>query len=444
MSIDNNTAPVLHELYTGNTETTSTELLENDMLEKLSYVYGTLAYVLRIFERVNPLKEEPIAMQAVDFIRQLTVVDRIGLYIEKDDNPHYVSNPRGDIDTASMHTLNSDCPFINYLGRTHMHPFIITEESDTSDRYLRCFLHATQMLVAPIASSGKYFGTIVLTRTRMQSGFTSVDMELLAIVSNYLGLLYEQKALFKERMHAEIIKHDMENAGQIQAGLYPKDALEVNSISVFGTAKMHYNVGGDYFDYFLTPEQNGMFIVADVMGKGLSAALMAALLRSSFHGLYYSGIEIDNFIALLQDYNFNALYESEMLITLIAGRVYRNNVVEFVNCGHLPPLWYHGASGKAEYIESENMILGVQYNDDFVVSRITLEPGDALFLYTDGCIETKDASGDIYDSQRLLEIVERSCHLTAQEICSAVLADVYAFSEGKGYDDDITLCVLTA
>jgi sigma-B regulation protein RsbU (phosphoserine phosphatase) len=182
------------------------------------------------------------------------------------------------------------------------------------------------------------------------------------------------------------------------------------------------------------------FIVGDVSGKGISAAMLMAHLHATFRALISQVLPLGE----VMERASRIFCESTLpthFATLACGRASATGEVELCIAGHLPALICQESG--VERIDATGLPLGMFCDERFSVSRTHLEPGDCILLYTDGLSETVDRSGSEYGVDRLTKVLECSRSITPQEIISACLADLASFRGDTPRNDDLTILVLT-
>jgi len=200
-------------------------------------------------------------------------------------------------------------------------------------------------------------------------------------------------------------------------------------------------VGGDYYDVVKLPGDRIGVVVADVAGKGWTAAMLAACLQGAFAasaagdpdlpGLFF---RVNNFLCERSS--------MEMFATMLYGVLDRAGRFEFVNAGHVMPLVAH-ASGEVVRVESSNFPLGLFPEATFEVDSVQLQPGDTVLVFSDGVTEARDPADEFYGDNRMKEFLEGyKGRRSAEELASQVMAEVRKFVGSAPQADDVTLVVL--
>jgi sigma-B regulation protein RsbU (phosphoserine phosphatase) len=234
------------------------------------------------------------------------------------------------------------------------------------------------------------------------------------------------------------LEEDLELASKNQRALLPKQSFD---LAGWATA-YHYEgagpVSGDYCDLFSSGEDL-YFIVGDVSGKGVAASMLMAHLHATFRALVSLGLPLDE----VMERASRMFCESTLpthFATLVCGKASLTGEVEFCNAGHNPPLLVKGSN--VEEIEATGLPLGLFCEESFTVSKVRLDPGDTILLYTDGLSESLDTSGAQYGIERLNGVVKKGHRTAPEELISLCVKDLNAFRAGTSKTDDLTIMVI--
>lgn len=215
-----------------------------------------------------------------------------------------------------------------------------------------------------------------------------------------------------------------------------------SEFDIYATMDTAKEVGGDFYDFYFVGENRLGFLIADVSGKGIPAAMFMMTAKTIIKGYAESGKPVDEVFTTANE----KLCESNdagMFVTAWMGVLDTvTGKVEFANAGHNPPLVRH-AGGGFEYLRSKPCFIlagmdGIKYRKN----EFTLAPGDEIYLYTDGVTEATDSENNLYGEERLLALLNSMGDLSGEEICRAVKADIDAFVGDAPQFDDITMLYL--
>lgn len=233
---------------------------------------------------------------------------------------------------------------------------------------------------------------------------------------------------------------ELEIAKQVQAGLFPQTLPALATLDYAGMCIQASQVGGDYYDFLDLGRERLGLVVADISGKGISAALMMANLQANLRSQCAIASEYPErflqsvnrlFRANSSDYAYASLFFAEYNEQLRSLR--------YANCGHLCALVLR-VDGSLESLESTGTVVGLFQDWNCVFAERSLCSGDTLLLYTDGVTESFNHAGEEFGEQRLVDSLRRNREQPPQRLISSIVDDARKFSAGKQYDD-ITLIV---
>ena len=235
------------------------------------------------------------------------------------------------------------------------------------------------------------------------------------------------------------LEADLELAARIQAGLLPARDFRHDGWQV----SYHYEaasvVSGDYCDFVPAGDGSLYFMVGDVAGKGVAASLLMSQLHAMFRALVPLGLPVNQLVERASRIFCESTLPTHYA-TLVVGRADTAGEVEICNAGHLPPVLLRG--GEARLIEATGLPVGIFCNEQFTSERFRAEPGDTLFLFTDGLSESRDPAATEYGAARLQTLLCRHHALLPQELIDACLRDLRDFCAGAPRHDDLTVMAL--
>jgi len=245
-------------------------------------------------------------------------------------------------------------------------------------------------------------------------------------------------AFVRQQIRAQAAK-EMKMATDIQLSALPNvfppfpDETRFDIWASMETAK---EVGGDFYDFYFTGQDRVLFLVADVSGKGVPAAMFMMRAKTLLKSAAQTGKPIAQ---VFEEVN-NALSEGNSSCTFVTAWAGELNTqtghVTFVNAGHNPPVVLRG--GKAELLKTRpSLALGAMPDVRYRVGELQLEPGDEIYLYTDGIVEQPDPSGKLYGEDRLLKALSGQ-ERRQKELLEGVIADVRQYAAGTEQADDCT------
>jgi len=276
--------------------------------------------------------------------------------------------------------------------------------------------------------------------TRSQAAVTGLDRQVRQTSAVEGSTVIENARLFRLARNQERIQHEMFLARNIQQGLLPRELPRSDYFQVFSITTPTEAVGGDYYDVMELPDGRSGFALADVSGKGLPAALMAASLQGAFGAVAAGAPDLGELFRRVNDYLCDRT-PPEMFATLLYGVLDRQGGFEFVNAGHIPPLIVR-AQGGVDHLESSNFPVGLFPHVEFTANRAQVHPGDLIVTTSDGVTEARDVLGGLFGDARLLSLLQACSGQTADEVVRKILASIREFVGTAPQSDDLTVTIV--
>jgi sigma-B regulation protein RsbU (phosphoserine phosphatase) len=303
-----------------------------------------------------------------------------------------------------------------------------------------------ECLVPVLSRAGDLLGLIVLGAKRSEEPYSREDKELLGSVASQAGMVLESIGL-AEKMAERIEKdrraeQELQIARAVQSKLLPQQSPPLATLDYAGACIQARAVGGDYYDFLdLGPGRVG-FVLADIAGKGISAALLMANLQASLRSLYPGADrELPRFL-----HSVNHLFVKNTEVTHYATVFFgvyddASRKLLYVNCGHNPPLLLR-ATGEVEQLNATATVLGLFEPWDCSVAEIQMFPGDILAIYTDGISEASNRDEEEFGEARLISLLRQSKGLRPSELLNQILKSVQEFAPGEQADDLTTIIAI--
>ena len=282
------------------------------------------------------------------------------------------------------------------------------------------------------AAGGEVMGALYVDSRFASRDITSVSQDILRAIATEAAKLMENARLVQAEEAGRRYQQELSIAASIQQRLLAVTIPEVSFARIGGRNMSCKEIGGDFFEAVNTPA--GLAVVlADVSGKGVSAALLASTLQGMVYSQLISGMPLVEIVAAVNRF-FTYKHIGEKYATMIIARLRSDGDLEYVNCGHIPPVWICGT----EVLRPShgNLPVGLLGDATYSSDRCQMRPGDRLILVTDGVTEAENARGDMFDSERLERVAGKSKSM--EDIFTAV-AD---FCGGTPLNDDCTVVEL--
>lgn len=241
------------------------------------------------------------------------------------------------------------------------------------------------------------------------------------------------------------IDAELEFAKNIQASALPNVQMAFQKrkdFEIFASMDPAKEVGGDFYDCYITSHDTLNFLIADVSGKGIPAAMFMMRAMTELKSLTESGKPVNEVFNAGND-SLCTGNDAGMFVTAWQGGIdLSDGTVRFTNAGHNPPVVKHG-NGKFEFLRTKSgFVLAGMDGVSYKLQEMSLEPGDIIYLYTDGVTEATDNSNELYGEERLLNALNSRDFESMEELCRFVKDDVNKFVGEAPQFDDITMMAL--
>ncbi len=241
------------------------------------------------------------------------------------------------------------------------------------------------------------------------------------------------------------IDRELELAKNIQSsalpGVFPAFPKRTD-LDIFAVMDPAKEVGGDFYDFYLTQNNRLNFLVADVSGKGIPAAMFMMRAKSELKSLTEADMPLSDVFSHCND-SLCGGNDAGMFVTAWQGMIELDTgLLRYSNAGHNPPLLRRGNGGFEYLRERSGLVLAGMEGIRYKTQELKLLPGDIIFLYTDGVTEAMNAGKELYGEERLFDTLNKAEFSDMKELCGLVRADIDAFSGDGEQFDDITMLAL--
>ena len=287
---------------------------------------------------------------------------------------------------------------------------------------------------APMASSNtqEVTGALYLDSRFASRDISSVSHDILRVIATEAASLIENARLVQAEEVSRRWQQELAIAASIQQRLMAVTIPEVPYAKMRGRNLSCKEIGGDFFDVVNT--EDGLAVVlADVSGKGVSAAVLASTLQGMVYAHLSARMSLTEIMTSVNRF-FTQKHLGEKYATVIITKVSKDGELEYVNCGHVPPLLVSG--DQVMRPQHGNLPVGLLADAQYESDRVHLKPGDRFILVTDGVTEAENAHGEFYDNERLEAVAAKTPTL------EDIFASVSSFCAGNPLGDDCTVVEL--
>jgi len=307
---------------------------------------------------------------------------------------------------------------------------------------LRTGFQTKTMLCMPMRDRKSKIIGVFQILNKHDGAFTKEDENFLEAFSVHAALAIENARLHQDIVEKERIEKELEIAGAIQRRLLPKQLPALPGYEIDAVARPSKDVGGDYYDLIKLSEGKYAFVIADVSGKGVPAALLVSTLHASLHAYIDSAVNLAQLVRRLNVVVHDNT-EAERFITLfIAVLDPHDGSLMYVNAGHNFPFILRTEQSSIQPLSSTGLPLGMFDSVEFQQETVKLDPSEYLVLYTDGVTEAMNKSMDEYGEKRLRQVMIGNSDKSASGFMDAIVSDVEKFVAGEPQSDDLTMLVL--
>ena len=312
----------------------------------------------------------------------------------------------------------------------------------TSDQAFEGRPCAQSRLVVPIVGSSRRVLGALDVWSDQPDGFDEQASSLLSVYGLAVAGAIESARLQAEVVDKRRLDSDLALARQVMGDLLPLTIPNLPGFDIAGSHETSLEVGGDYYEFIPLDDERWGVVIADVVGKGIAAALLVSAIRASIASLVGHELAVRAIMRRANRFFHESVEEGKYVTLFYAVIDVATRHMIYVNAGHVPPVLLR-ANGGVELLEDGGVPLGLFEAPRYLEGHVALGGGDLLTLYTDGVVETMDTDELQYGVDRLVAQLHRSREESAAGICSGVMYDVRRHGTAVRQDDR-TIVILKA
>lgn len=304
---------------------------------------------------------------------------------------------------------------------------------------LYAFSHAKTAESVVNLKQGQFLGILYLD-SRRPAAFSKLDRQLLDAFTDQAASILDNARLVARERERQRLEQEINIARDIQQALLPRNFRDYPHLSVTGCNFPCLSVGGDYFDVFPLGEHRTAFLIADVSGKGLGAALLTTMLQGVL-----SGMALGTDPARLFNHLNHFLCDHAEVgryATMFFGILDESGGLEYINAGHPSPILIRRSGHADEAFTEGSFPVGLVPQAEYSAAFVKLEPGDTLVLFSDGVTEAMDPKENFFGMPRLVKLLTGHNDTPLDELQKLLLEAVENFSRGASQADDLTLLLV--
>ena len=280
----------------------------------------------------------------------------------------------------------------------------------------------------------------------LPEGFTKEMTRIISTFANQAGISIENFRLMEEAFQTERYKEELKIAKNVQKSLLPQKLEQDSEYDISAFSQSADEVGGDYYDTLRINDHEVAFIIADVSGKGTTAAFHMSQMKGIFHSLAQQQLDPKEFMVRANMALKYCLERGSFISATYFVVDTQERKIFYARAGHCPVLYYSASSQKAEYLKDKGTALGMIKTKDYCnfieTNQISYAAGDIMVLYTDGITEAKDKKGEEFDLVRLQQTVVEVTEKSSREIQEHLIKRLYEYSGTDEINDDYTTMIV--
>jgi serine phosphatase RsbU (regulator of sigma subunit)/anti-sigma regulatory factor (Ser/Thr protein kinase) len=426
------------------------EKIIRDMAEELSFCYESLSAIFRCSAELGKSNDlEEFARRLLGDLAQITSADwfvfrlavkngnRLDVFVASDPVLHLA--PLVLASAANGRSVEAEAAMTREdVWFDQMSPLLAGDPLNVSRS-------GSIGLVHPIYLADTLVGTLTIAKGTGKGLFTAVQANVVHTFSDFLAIQIVNARYTEDQVRNRLVSRELEIAKTIQRSLLPKTIPRLPGYGVAGFCESAHQVGGDFYDVLKINDDAVLLIIADVMGKGIPAAMFAAILRSLLRAVPEWTSQPAALLGRINRLLFEELNGVDMFITAqlvyVDGKLRR---ITAASAGHCPVLLALDETGAVKALAPEGLPLGILPDTSFSNHTEELPKNCRVLLYTDGLTEARNTQGEFFGQERLIGWLRRSTETrkTAEELKEELAEELVQFQASATLNDDQTFLIL--
>jgi sigma-B regulation protein RsbU (phosphoserine phosphatase) len=400
---------------------------EDELIRLLLKRQSELNSLLEVTRAINKNAATPVLIQMLEVILQNYLqVGTFRFLIEKENTYTCISKYGGDFEHVGV--LNKACATLSKIKS----PESLAGNTNPVLKKYDYFI--------PIYHKSKALAFALIGDFNTSGEMLNNDLNFIQTMINVVVVALENKKLFRERLQAERFQREMELAAEVQNMLIPLRMHKDESVEIGAKYLPHQNIGGDYYDFIRLNDHEFLWCIADVSGKGVSAALLMANFQASLHAWATVEDDLTNIIDRLNQKVVSNTQGERFITLFIAKYNEQTRKLNYINAGHNATILY--SEGEAIPLKLGTTMIGAFEQLPFLnEGEIDIEPGSLLVNYTDGLLDFEPYGDKVWDEDGLMDFVLTNGELSPDAFNQLLMDHLNIGIRGKPIDD-ITILTL--
>ena len=297
-------------------------------------------------------------------------------------------------------------------------------------------------VMIPVYLEEELIAYVIVGDLEEKTGVSPVikHMNFIQTLTNLIIVAVRNRRMVEVNLRQERVKKELELAAEMQAMLVPNQLPSNEFFDVSAIYRPHQQVGGDYYDFIDIGNNEIMLCMADVSGKGVSAAFLMANFQAYLMALFtYRKLELEEAVKELNDRVMQTAQGEKYITFFVAIYNKKSREFRYVNCGHNPPLLMN-VNGESEWLKLGSLGLGMfEEIPQITQGDMTLDANSVLLCYTDGLVELENEQLEEFGTDRLENMVKKHFYVTMAALNQLIIKELNSFRGEKPYVDDTAL-----
>lgn len=300
-------------------------------------------------------------------------------------------------------------------------------------------------LTCPLIAHGRPVGFVFFSSIEV-GAYNDAHIQLFQHIVGELSVIVEKASLYsKLKEQAELIERqnrefllEMRMAQELQRSLIPRRAVSPEGLAIGFVYDPLLEIGGDILDIFDLSDGRTLIFVADAMGHGVRGAMIMAVTKSALHNAVREADEPTEILRRINDQLFHLVdgfFVTAVCMILDPSR----HTLKAAIAGHPSPWHFRSRDGQMTRLETKGMPLGIESEYEDTTLAVSLEPGDLIFICTDGLLEARSPQGKLYGEPRVSDLLRQHAELNAPDLCQRIRDDLKRYRGTVSADDDVSL-----
>lgn len=294
----------------------------------------------------------------------------------------------------------------------------------------------------PVKHEEKVIAYVMVGDIKDEGGVSPIikHLNFIETLTNIIIVAIKNRRFIADSLRQERVRKELELAAEMQAMLVPNELPSNDYFDVSAIYRPHQQVGGDYYDFISISEDEVMFCMADVSGKGVSAAFLMSNFQAYLMAIFrFQKMALEDIVHELNDRVIRSTQGEKFITFFFATYNKRSRLLQYINCGHNPPLLMT-PQGKTEWLKNGCMGLGMLDEIPRVLSgEVSIDPGSVVICYTDGLTELENEELEEYGTERLEQALEKNFFAPTAALNQLIVKGLNAFRGTMPYVDDTAL-----